>query len=202
MSSSEELIRTLYDELRRIARREHRRAGSPATLQTTALISEAYLKLRRDRVWDSERHFLGCAATAMRHILIDAARARMAGKRQADMADFTRALDTAAAAIDDDAEMVALGDALARLAQIDPRLAKVVDCRFFAGLDERRTGEVIGGVTDRTVRRLWIQARAFLYSAMAADGIGGAATADAALAGGSAARAAAAEPPLERDHAG
>lgn len=172
MSSSEELIRTLYDELRRIARREHRRAGSPATLQTTALISEAYLKLRRDRAWESERHFLGCAATAMRHILIDAARARLAHKRQGDMADFTRALDSMAAATDDDAELVALGDALARLATVDPRLAKVVDCRFFAGLDERRTGEVVGGVTDRTVRRLWVQARAFLYAAMAADGIG------------------------------
>lgn len=168
MSSSDELVRTLYDELRQIARREHRRAGAPLTLQTTALISEAYLKLKKKREWESERHFLGCAATAMRHILIDAARARLTDKRHAEMADFEFALDSVAAEQDDE-ELVALGAALAKLAEVDPRLAKVVDCRFFAGLDEARTGEVIGGVTDRTVRRLWVQARAFLYAAMAEE---------------------------------
>lgn len=168
MQSSDELIRLLYDELHTIARREHRRAGSPATLQATALISEAYLKIRQRDDWDSDRHFLGCAATAMRHILIDAARARLAGKRSRSD-EFSRTIDCEAAAVADDAEIVDLGDALKRLAVAEPRLAQVVDCRFFAGLDERETAFVLG-VTDRTVRRLWVQARAILHSGLALPG--------------------------------
>ena len=164
MQSSEQLVRILYDELHHIARREYRRAGSPATLQATALISEAYLKIHQRHDWDGDRHFLGCAATAMRHILIDAARARLAGKRAGEAVDFTRALDTIAAATDDE-EIAALGDAIKHLAVTDPRLAQVVECRFFAGLDERETGFVLG-VTDRTVRRLWTQARAILHSGL------------------------------------
>ncbi len=167
MQSSEQLVRLLYDELHRIARREHRRAGSPMTLQTTALISEAYLKIRRREDWDSDRHFLACASTAMRHILIDAARARIAGKRAGGRGDFTRALACEAAEIADDDEVANLGDAMRRLAELEPRLAQVVDCRFFAGLNERETANVLG-VTDRTVRRLWTQARAILHSGLIA----------------------------------
>ncbi|WP_077509516.1 ECF-type sigma factor [Sphingomonas sp. LM7] len=166
MQSSEELIRVLYDELHHIAQREHRRAGSPNTIQATALISEAYLKIRQREDWDSDRHFLGCAATAMRHIMIDAARARLAGKRAAEVHGYTRAIESQAATAADDEELAGLGDAMRRLALADPRLAQVVDCRFFAGLDERETGFVLG-VTDRTVRRLWVQARAILYSGLA-----------------------------------
>ena len=165
MQSSEDLIRVLYDELHHIAEREHRRAGSPNTIQATALISEAYLKIRQRNDWDSDRHFLGCAATAMRHIMIDAARARLAGKRAAEVHGYTRAIDTHATGTDD-AELASLGDAMRRLALAEPRLAQVIDCRFFAGLDERETGFVLG-VTDRTVRRLWVQARAILYSGLA-----------------------------------
>lgn len=79
--AGDELVAALYDELRVIARREHYRAGSPQTLQPTALIGEAYLKLQKREGWESKSHFLGCAATAIRHILIDAARARLASKR-------------------------------------------------------------------------------------------------------------------------
>lgn len=75
------LVATLYSELRDIARREHFRAGRGETLQTTALIAEAYIKLKKRDGWESRSHFLGCAATAIRHILIDAARARLSGKR-------------------------------------------------------------------------------------------------------------------------
>lgn len=166
MQSSEELIRVLYDELHRIAAREHRRGGSPNTLQATALIGEAYLKIRQRTDWESDRHFLGCAATAMRHIMIDAARARLAGKRAAQVQCYTRAINSQAAVITDDEEMTNLGDAMKRLALVEPRLAQVVDCRFFAGLNERETGIVLG-VTERTVRRLWVQARAILYSGLA-----------------------------------
>ena len=144
------LVSLLYDELRVIARREHYRGGEPQTLQATALIGEAYIKLQRRDGWESKSHFLGCAATAMRHILIDAARARLTGKRDAEVESYTRSLDVAAA-MPEDGEIVRLGDALKALAEIDPKLAQVVDCRFFAGLDEVETAQVLG-VSDRTVR--------------------------------------------------
>ena len=160
------LIESLYDELRAIARREHYRAGSPQTLQTTALINEAYVKLSKRKAWEGQSHFLGCAATAIRHILIDAARARMASKRDAPTYSFTQSLDSLAAAVPEDAQVVQLGEALGNLSKLDPNLAKVVDCRFFAGMDERETASVMG-VTDRTVRRWWVQARAWIHHEMA-----------------------------------
>lgn len=94
---TDELVESLYSELRAIARREHYRAGSPQTLQPTALINEAYMKLRKRAGWESQSHFLGCAATAIRHILIDAARARMASKRDAPTYSYTQSLDSMAA---------------------------------------------------------------------------------------------------------
>ncbi len=158
-------VALLYDELHQIARREHYRAGSPQTLQATALIGEAYLKLQKREGWESKSHFLGCASTAMRHILIDAARARLAGKRNAEVESYTRSLDVAAA-MPEDGEIVRLGDALKALSEMDAKLAQVIDCRFFAGLDEAETAEVLG-VSDRTVRRWWTQARAWIYREMA-----------------------------------
>jgi RNA polymerase sigma factor (TIGR02999 family) len=159
------LVALLYDELHVIARREHGRAGSPETLQATALIGEAYIRLQKREEWHNRSHFLGCAATAMRHILIDAARARLSGKRRAEVESYTRSLDVAAA-MPEDGEIVRLGAALKALAEIDARLAQVIDCRFFAGLDEAETAAVLG-VSDRTVRRWWTQARAWIYREMA-----------------------------------
>lgn len=134
-------------------------------MQTTALINEAYMKLRKREGWESRSHFLGCAATAIRHILVDAARARMASKRDAPTYSYTQSLDPLAAAVPEDAQVLLLGEALTALSQLDPQLAKVVDCRFFAGMDERETAEVLG-VTDRTVRRWWVQARAWIHKEM------------------------------------
>jgi len=160
------LVAALYAELRIIARREHYRAGGPQTLQTTALINEAYVKLRKADGWESRSHFLACAATAMRHILIDAARARLASKRGGATYSFTQSLDSLAAAVPEDEQVLKLGDALVELKRLDANLAQVVDCRFFAGMDERETAEVLG-VTDRTVRRWWVQARAWIHQEMA-----------------------------------
>lgn len=125
------------------------------------------MKLRRRDGWESQTHFLGCAATAIRHILIDAARARLASKRDAPTYSFTQSLDSLAAAVPEDAQVVRLGDALKALSQLDPNLAQVVDCRFFAGMDEAETAGVLG-VSDRTVRRWWVQARAWIHHEMAA----------------------------------
>lgn len=163
---SSDLVSRLYRELRQIAHRECFRAGSPGTLRTTALVNEAYLKLRNQAEWQSRNHFLGCAATAMRHVLIDAARARLSDKRRGSKEELTDSALLSAAVGGDDRAIIDLGDALVSLQRRDPRLAQVVECRFFAGYDERETGEILG-VSDRTVRRLWTQARAFLYSEMA-----------------------------------
>ena len=157
---TDELVAALYPELRSIAHREHFRAGNPQTLQTTALIHETYLKLRRRAAWTSRAHFLGCAATAMRHLLIDAARARLTAKRT---------LPDGEAPGVDDAELLRLGDALGDLAGLDADLARLVECRFFAGYDEVETAEVLG-VNERTVRRRWVKARAWIHAHMAEDG--------------------------------
>jgi len=164
--TSDQLIVALYDELRTIARREHFRAGNGQTLQTTALIHEAYVKLHKREGWESRAHFLGCAATAMRHILIDAARARLASKRDAPTYSLTQSMSGVANPPEDD-EVARLGDVLKQLAQLDPNLARVVDCRFFAGYTELETAEVMG-VSDRTVRRWWVQSRAWIHTEMAA----------------------------------
>lgn len=152
-----------------MAHRERRKAGSPATLQTTAVLNEAYLKLYRRGSWQNREHFLGVAAAAMRHILIDAARARLAAKRGGggevvpiEELDWRMSVGT------EDRELIRLGDALKDLEALDPQLARLVDCRFFAGLDEAETGRVLG-VSDRTVRRWWVQARAWLHAELSAD---------------------------------
>jgi RNA polymerase sigma factor (TIGR02999 family) len=168
IAPTDELIATLYDELCTIARREHFRAGSPQTIPATALISEAYIKLQKRDGWESKSHFLGCASTAIRHILIDAARARMTAKRGSGDLNFTRSLDSLAASVSDDDDVVRLGDALKQLAEVDANLAQVVDCRFFAGLDEKETAHVLG-VSDRTIRRWWTQARAWIHAELMAD---------------------------------
>ncbi|MEP9360375.1 ECF-type sigma factor [Sphingomonas sp. KR3-1] len=165
LGSSDELVNQLYGELHQIARREYRRAGSPMTLQPTALVGEVYLRIQNRADWQSKSHFLGCAATAMRHVLVDAARARLAAKRSGERESLTVALAEIASGARDDEELLCLGDALAELARHDPLLAKVVDCRFFIGLDEVETAEVLG-ITDRTVRRWWTRARAWIYDQM------------------------------------
>lgn len=164
----DELVTALYDELRETARRERRRAGRPLTSNTTAMINEAYLKLYRQRAWTSVEHFMAVAATAMRHVLVDAARARMARKRGDGVRPVSLDLAEDISIGREDREVVQLGDALDGLARIEPELAQLVECRFFAGLDEIETGKVMG-ISERTVRRRWAQARAWLHRELQAD---------------------------------
>lgn len=161
-AGTDQLIIDLYDELRTIAHREHFRAGMPQTLQTTALIGEAYVRLQRRQGWAGRTHFLGCAATAMRHVLIDAARARLSAKRAGQQVEATDDLPAPA----EDTDLIKLGDALTALSSFDPDLARLVDCRFFAGYDEQETAEVLG-ISDRTVRRRWTRARAWIHAELA-----------------------------------
>jgi RNA polymerase sigma factor (TIGR02999 family) len=153
----------VYAELRRIAHRALRAERTGHTLGTTGLVHEAYLRLvDQTRVEYRDRaHFYGIAARAMRQILVDYARRHRAAKRGGDQRPI--ALDETIMAVEDRAEaLLSLDEALSELETLDPRLGQVVQCRFFGGLTEEETGEVLG-VTARTVRRDWLKAKGWLY---------------------------------------
>lgn len=171
-ASLDRLMPLVYDELRVIAHRHLRRRsnGADATLATTALVNEVYLKLvdKTDGYWRDRSHFLALASVAMRHILIDNARARVAGKRGGHRAHVT--LDEEAIAYDRSPHaLLEIDDALTALAKTDPRLAQVVECRFFGGLSEEETALALG-VTTRTIQRDWQKARVLLRRTLG-DGV-------------------------------
>jgi RNA polymerase sigma factor (TIGR02999 family) len=159
----DQLFPVVYDELRRVAHRQLRDEATGHTLGTTALVHEVYLRLagRPDVRVAGRRHFFALAATAMRHVLIDCAR-RYRGARRGHGEPLEQLSDDAIAADVRADELLALDEALSRLAAVDPRLAQVVECRFFAGLSEEETGEAMG-LTARTVRRDWVKAKGWLY---------------------------------------
>ncbi|MEO5596250.1 MAG: ECF-type sigma factor [Lysobacteraceae bacterium] len=157
---SADLVQALYAELRTVASRERWKLGGAGTLQTTALINETWLKLYRVESWNDRQHFLRAAAVAMRQVLIDAARERYAAKRGGGLANVT--LSAAERVADgSDESLLQMEEALARLQALDPRLAQVVECRFFAGFSEVETAEALD-ISERTVRRDWLKAKAWL----------------------------------------
>ena len=158
---ADRLLPLFYSDLKRLAHRERSRVGAGATMQTTALVNEAYLKLRASEGWNTDEHFLRAAALAMRHALVNHALARFAGKRGegAPHVSITAGLGVAA---EDDSALVSLNDALERLATTSMRLAQVVECRYFAGYGEGETATALG-ISERTVRRDWTLARAWLH---------------------------------------
>jgi RNA polymerase sigma factor (TIGR02999 family) len=158
---ADDLVPLFYSELRVIARRTRAKVGSGLTLQTTALVNEAYLKLRDGRGWNDDAHFLCAAALAMRHVLVNHAEARLAAKRGAGAEHLPlTAADNVTG--EQDETLIALNDALTRLAARTPRLAHVVECRYFGGFDEPATARALQ-VSERTVRRDWVLARAWLH---------------------------------------
>jgi len=162
------LMPAVYEQLRVIARHQLAIREPGATLSTTGLVHEAYLKLvDQSRVaWSDRAHFFALASVAMRHVLVDRAKARLTQKREGALQRVT--LDNEQIAIDDQPEaMLDLNDALDRLAAVEPRFARVVECRFFGGLTEDETAEALG-VTTRTVQRDWAKARMLLRRALSA----------------------------------
>jgi len=164
--SLDRLLPLVYQELRRMAHGQLAARGRGGTLQTTALVHEAYLKLvdqsRAD--WRDRAHFLAVASIAMRHVLVDRAKARMALKRGGDLHRIT--FDEQEIAVDDQPEaLVQLDEALERLGEVAPRLVRVVECRFFGGLTEDEIAESLG-LTVRTVQRDWAKARMMLRRAL------------------------------------
>ncbi len=174
------LVPLLYDELRDAAHRQLNGRRRGQTLDTTDLVHETYLKLvdRSRAEWRDRTHFLAASAIAMRHILVDAARRRAAARRggearrvplrdsrltEAGLARPPPAVERQAA------EILAVNEALTALADFDPRLAQVVELRFFGGWRIEEVAE-LRGVTGRTIKRDWRKARAFLYRALHGDG--------------------------------
>jgi RNA polymerase sigma factor (TIGR02999 family) len=156
-----ELLPAFYDQLKHIAQRARSRLGGHQTLQTTALVHEAYLRLRGSGRFTDENHFLRAAALAMRHALINYATARIAEKRGGGQVHLTLS-NAEAVGIDTDESLLALNQALERLATEIPRLADVIECRFFGGYGEEDTARALG-LSLRTVQRDWLKARAWLY---------------------------------------
>jgi RNA polymerase sigma factor (TIGR02999 family) len=160
-----ELLPTFYDQLKKMAQRARARLGGNYTLQTTALVHEAYLRLRKSGGFTDETHFLRAAALAMRHALINHAAARLTDKRGGGQQHLTLSNAESLAhglGVDTDEGLMLLHEALQRLATEMPRLAEVVECRFFGGYGEEDTARALG-LSLRTVQRDWLKARAWLF---------------------------------------
>lgn len=165
----DELVPVVYEELRRMARHHLRRRDRAPTLDTTALVHEAYVRLvDPTRVTVEDRgHFLAVFSTVMRNLVVDHARARRSRKRGGDRVRVT--LDESAATVEAQADQVlAVDEALGRLRRLDERLVRVVECRYFAGLTEPETASALG-TSERTVRRDWTKARLLLRTILDDD---------------------------------
>jgi RNA polymerase sigma-70 factor (ECF subfamily) len=158
----ERLYEQVYGELRKMANSGMRGERSGHTLQPTALVNEAFIRLNpTESAWENRRHFFGAAAQAMRRILVDHARQKQAEKRGDGMERITLS-DLDVGAPETDLDVLAVNDALDRLAAEDPRLAEMVNLRFFAGMSIADTAQALS-MSPATVKRDWVFARAWLY---------------------------------------
>jgi len=157
------LMPLVYGELRRLAGRYMRDERGNHTLQPTALVHEAYLRLvdQKGVKWQGRAHFMGVAAQMMRRILVDHARGHARVKRGG--AQIRVPLEEAMVLPENDGQLLALDEALKRLSEIDPRQSRIVELRFFGGLSVEETAEVLG-VSPKTVKRDWSVARAWLHA--------------------------------------
>jgi RNA polymerase sigma factor (TIGR02999 family) len=163
------VLGTLYHELHAMARRQL--AGQYGqTLDATALVHEAYLKLigRRDVQFDDRAHFFAYAASAMRSVVVDYARQRLAQKRGGDLHRVTELPDDVEGGLRLDEDMLALDTALTRLAGVDTKLAQVVELRYFAGLSEQEIAELLQR-SERSIRRDWQKSRLFLLASLGGE---------------------------------
>jgi RNA polymerase sigma factor (TIGR02999 family) len=167
-AAGERLLPAIYDELHRQAARAMRREDGAHTLQATELVHEAYLRLvdQRRVEWRSRAHFFGVAAQMMRRVLVDHARTRLAEKRGGALQRVTLGDVGAGASDDDGLDVLALHEALERLAALDPDQARLVELRYFGGLGIEDTAQALG-VSPATVKREWAVARAWLRRELA-----------------------------------
>jgi RNA polymerase sigma factor (TIGR02999 family) len=162
-AARERLVPIVYDELRRLAHHYMRAERADHTLQTTALVNEVYLRLAGidGMQWRDRAHFFAMAATLMRRVLVDYARQRGRDKRGGGIS--VAALDERMAASQPAVDVVALDEALERLAAVDPQQGRIVELRFFAGLSVKETAEALG-ISPATVKRDWATAKLWLYN--------------------------------------
>jgi RNA polymerase sigma-70 factor, ECF subfamily len=163
----EKILPVVYEELKRTARRYLRRERRDISIQTTELINEAYLKLveQRESDWQNRAHFFAVAARVMRNLLVDHARRQQFAKRDGRKI----ALDEIQIASPETAvNLLALHDTLNRLAEFDERKSRIVELRFFGGLSAQETSEVLG-VSEITVKREWLKAKAWLYDELSGE---------------------------------
>jgi RNA polymerase sigma factor (TIGR02999 family) len=168
--AAEQLLPLVYDELRKLAAQRLAHENPGQTLQATALVHEAYLRLvdvEKAQAWNSRGHFFAAAAEAMRRILVDTARSRKAEKRGGDSRRANVELEELAAAQQDE-KLLALHEAVDRLEQQDPVKAGLVKLRYFAGLSIRQAAEALG-ISTATADRYWAFARAWLQREMTGD---------------------------------
>jgi RNA polymerase sigma factor (TIGR02999 family) len=176
--AAEQLLPLVYDELRKLAAHKMKQEKPGQTLQATALVHEAYLRLvasgrasaPREPHWNSRGHFFAAAAEAMRRILVDSARRKGRPKHGGDRQQVD--LDQALSVADPREDLVALDDALAKLAAQEPIKAEVVKLRYFAGLSVEETARCLG-ISPATVKRHWTVARAWLFAALSEKGASG-----------------------------
>lgn len=163
-----QILPHIYDELRKLASSYLRRERSDHTLQPTALVHEAYMKLidQKKVRWQNRAHFFGIAAQVMRRILLDHARKHKADKRGGEAEKLPLEEEILVVSHEKSAELIALDDALEALAAIDPQKAKIVELRYFGGLSIEETAEVMG-VSVPTINRQWRMAKAWLYGQIA-----------------------------------
>jgi RNA polymerase sigma factor (TIGR02999 family) len=166
-----EMTAALYSELHRLAAAYMRRERTDHTLQPTALVHEAYLRLagQRELNWRNRAQLIGVAAQVMRRVLLDHARKHFTNKRGGKEARIS--LDTAILGNGRHTDIVALDDALTQLAAIDPRQSRIVELRFFGGLTEEETADLLD-ISSRTVRREWTMARAWLFGVISSNSAG------------------------------
>lgn len=166
LGAFDRLLPMVYDELRHLAHRYMRRVPAGQTLQTTALVHEAYLRLagQGDVNWQNRSHFFAVCSQVMRGLLVDRARSRYAIKRGGGLQQVELNDDAAQTTTQDD-NLLALDEALKRLAAIDPRKTRIVEMRYFGGMSVEETAQVLG-LSPITIKREWSKARAWLYREM------------------------------------
>ena len=165
----EELVQAVYPDLKRLAHRQLAKERQGHTLNTPAIVHEAYERLASSHGnWSDRGHFLRAASAVMRHLLVDYARKRSAGKRGGGVAPLSLE-DDRCSSDDDSMAVLAMDDAIRDIAEIDPRLERIIECRYFAGLTVEDTAQALG-MAVRTVERDCQRARAYLLKAMKPEG--------------------------------
>ena len=154
-----------YDDLANLARARRRRSNAADTMMTEDILHESFLKLGRDKTWRDDKHFLCAASLAIRHVIVDYARRNLTAKRKHLREENENTIGSIAEYGENPEQLVGLGLLMEQLEQERPRWARIVDARYFAGMTEEETANMLG-VSDRTVRRDWTDARAWLFERM------------------------------------